>query len=189
MAADITFERARIEHLETILKWLGEPHVQEFWDNTQGHKDDILNFMNGRQQPSTYAEGRYIYFLALQDQQPYALLMMIEESEDEDIGEAKLSNLSEAGTTYGLDYMIGNTDYLGKGYGADTLSQFVDYVRSAIDTEADTFLIDPATDNPRAKHVFMKAGFEHVIDFIMPGDVSSAGYPHHLLVKRFTSAQ
>ena len=31
----------------------------------------------------------------------------------------------------------------------------------------------------------MKAGFEHVCDFMMEGDVSGAGKVHHLLLKKF----
>lgn len=31
----------------------------------------------------------------------------------------------------------------------------------------------------------MKAGFEHIADFMMAGTVSGAGKPHHLLIKRF----
>ena len=31
----------------------------------------------------------------------------------------------------------------------------------------------------------MKAGFEHVADFVMSGDVSGAGKLHHLLIKKF----
>jgi hypothetical protein len=34
----------------------------------------------------------------------------------------------------------------------------------------------------------MKAGFEHVADFVMSGNVSGAGKPHHLLIRRFLSA-
>ncbi len=81
--------------------------------------------------------------------------------------------------------MIGNLKFLGKGYGAKTLSEFINYFRESIDPKADTFLIDPSNDNPRAKHIYMKAGFEHVCDFMMEGDVSSKGQLHHLLVKRF----
>lgn len=61
----ITFEKASLEHQQAIFSWFKEPHVQEFWDNTQAHKDDILNFMNGRKEPSPYAEGRYIYWVGL----------------------------------------------------------------------------------------------------------------------------
>jgi predicted acetyltransferase len=81
--------------------------------------------------------------------------------------------------------MIGDRAYFGKGYGARTLAEFMDFFIKEVDPKADTFLIDPASDNPRAKHVYMKAGFEHIADFVMSGDVSGTGKPHHLLIKRF----
>lgn len=73
----------------------------------------------------------------------------------------------------------------GKGYGAKTLSEFLDFFRREFDGSADTFIIDPASNNPRAKHVYMKAGFEHIADFVMGGDCSGAGKSHHLLIRRF----
>ena len=81
--------------------------------------------------------------------------------------------------------MIGDKNYLGKGYGAKTLSEFVEFFRNTIDPKADTFLIDPATDNLKAKHVYMKAGFKYVGDFVMSGNVSGAGKLHHLLIMCF----
>ncbi len=39
--------------------------------------------------------------------------------------------------------------------------------------------------NIKAKHVYMKAGFKHVCDFIMDGDVSGAGKVHYLLIRKF----
>jgi hypothetical protein len=46
---NITFKKATLADKETIFSWLAEPHMMEFWDNSQEHKDDILNFMNGRE--------------------------------------------------------------------------------------------------------------------------------------------
>jgi RimJ/RimL family protein N-acetyltransferase len=113
------------------------------------------------------------------------MLMTIRETHQEDIGQEKLLRLSKTGHTYGLEFMIGNSKFFGKGYGAKTLAAFIDYFRASIDPKADTFLIDPSCDNPKAKHVYMKAGFEHVCDFVMQGDVSGAGKLHHLLVRKF----
>ncbi|KTD08469.1 GNAT family N-acetyltransferase [Legionella jamestowniensis] len=182
---NIFFEKANSSHVDAIFSWLKEPYVQEFWDNTQAHKDDILNFINGRTEPSSYADGKYVYWIASDDGRPFAMLMTIQETSEEDIDKIKLANLSKTGHSYSIDYMIGNTSYLGKGYGAKTLIEFINFFIKEIDPQADTFLIDPASDNPRAKHVYMKAGFEYVADFVMSGDVSGAGKPHHLLIKRF----
>jgi RimJ/RimL family protein N-acetyltransferase len=183
----IGFEKVTTEHLDTIWGWLAEPWVRAFWDNTEGHKDDIVNFVQGRKTPSTCAKGKYVYWIAKAEDEPFAMLMTVQETHKHNIGVVKQDRLSKTGHTYSLDYMIGNQDYFGKGYGASTLAEFVDYFRAYIDPKADTFLIDPSQDNPRAKHVYMKAGFEHVADFVMEGDCSGAGKLHHLLIKRFPS--
>lgn len=181
----INFEKANVNHVDIIFGWLAEPFVQEFWDNTQGHKDDILNFVNGRKEPSNYCDGKYFYWIASWNGHPFAMLMTIQETAEDHIDDIKLSHLSKTGNTYGIDYMIGDKDYFGKGYGAKTLSEFLDFFRREFDGSADTFVIDPASDNPRAKHVYMKAGFELIADFVMGGDCSGAGKSHHLLIRRF----
>ncbi|CCD04691.1 TPA: GNAT family N-acetyltransferase [Legionella pneumophila] len=181
---NITFEKANASHIELIFSWLKEPFVQEFWDNTQAHKDDILNFINGRTEPSSYADGKYVYWIASGNGHPFAMLMTIQETSEDEIDEIKLINLSKTGHSYGIDYMIGDKNYFGIGYGARTLIEFIDFFIKEVDPKADTFLIDPASDNPRAKHVYIKAGFEYVADFLMSGDVSGAGKLHHLLIKR-----
>lgn len=181
----IKFEKVTGAHLDTIFNWLTEPHIMEFWDNTQAHKDDIVNFADGRKTPSSYANGQYVYWIASLEDEAFAMLMTIQETHKEDIGEEKLKRLSKAGHTYGLDYMIGNSKFFGKGYGSQTLSDFIDFFRESIDPKADTFLIDPDSANLRAKHVYMKAGFKPVCDFMMEGDVSGTGKLHHLLIKKF----
>lgn len=185
MIGKITFKKVTIDHKKLIFSWLAEPHVQEFWDNTQSHKDAILNFIDGRIEPSSYCDGKYIYWIAYADGKPYAMLMTIKETLKDDIGDLKLSHLSKTGHTYGLDYMIGNTEYLGKGYGSRTLIEFIDFLRNKFDKKADTFLIDPASNNPKAKRVYEKAGFKHIADFVMGGSVNGSGKPHHLLIKKF----
>lgn len=182
---NIHFEKAHISQIDTIFSWLTEPYVQEFWDNTQSHKDDILNFVNGRKEPSNYCGGKYVYWVASCDDHPFAMIMTIRETTADHINDLKLNHLSKTGHTYGIDYMIGDKNYFGKGYGDKTLVAFLEFFRKDFDPKADRFIIDPASDNPRAKHVYMKAGFKHIADFIMGGDCSGAGKLHHLLIKRF----
>lgn len=186
MPNEIAFEKATIAHKEIIFSWLAEPHVQEFWDNSQAHKDDILNFMGGRATPSTYCDGKMVYWVASINEAPYAMLMTEQLDHNTPINQEKLSRLSKTGHTYGLDYMIGNTEFLGKGYGVKTLIEFLDFFRSEVDDQADTFLIDPTTDNHRAKHVYESAGFIYIADFVMEGACNGSGKPHYLLIKKFT---
>ena len=181
----IDFEKVSLQHIDIIFDWLNQDFIKEFWDNTQDHKNDIINFVQGRKISSTYCDGKYYYWIATVDNKPFAMLMTIQETHEENIGPEKQALLSKTGNTYGIDYMIGNIDFFGKGYGVRTLIEFLDYFRTKFDTAADTFLIDPAHSNPRAKYVYLKAGFEFITDFIMTGTVSGAGQLHHLLVKKF----
>ena len=60
---NITFEKVNFNHKDTIFQWLSEPHIQELWDNNSAHKDDILNFINGRKTPSNYWNGIFDYWI------------------------------------------------------------------------------------------------------------------------------
>lgn len=182
---NITFEKVTSQHLKVIFGWLAQDFIQEFWDNSQAHKDDIITFVEGRKNPSPYCEGKYVYWIAKNCHVPFALLMTIQETFQDDIDPVKKERLSKTGHTYSVDYMIGDQNFFGKGFGAPTLKEFIDFFRKEVDEKADTFFIDPSQDNPRAKHVYGKAGFDHVADFIMAGEVSGANKPHHLLIKKF----
>lgn len=103
---------------------------------------------------------------------------------DEERQRLKSDHFSKTGLTYGIEYMIGDKNCFGKGLGAKTLASFVEFFHKEVDECADTFLIDPDVTNPRAKHVYEKAGFVHVGDFIMGGSGCFAGRKTHLLVKR-----
>ena len=114
------------------------------------------------------------------------MIMTLQEKQEYDIPEIKKSYISKLGTTYGMDYMIGNTQFLGKGLGSKTLDAFIDYFREQIDPQADTFFIDPNANNPKARHVYEKASFAYVADFIMGSGCSGAGQKHYFLVKKIT---
>lgn len=172
----ISFERLGQGDLELVFSWLEKAHVREFWDTTQAHRDDILNFVAGRKTPSEYFGGGYSYWLARWEGEPYALLMSIE---------GEVEGLWSLGHCYSIDFMIGNERFLGKGYGAQTLEAFVERLREE-DERADTFFIDPLSSNERAVHVFKRAGFELAKEFVREEGTVSVGQVHQLLVKRFS---
>ena len=99
MEMKITFERASIQHNDTIFSWLAEPHIIEFWDNSQEHKDDILNFMEGRKEPSSYCDGLYTYWIGFIDNNPYCLVMTLQEKHEYDLPKLKKIHLSKFGHT------------------------------------------------------------------------------------------
>ena len=69
----VTFNVAGEEDEKTIFSWLTEPHMVEFWDNSQEHKDDISNFIHGRKQ--LYFTGTTKYFIGRIDNVPFAFIL------------------------------------------------------------------------------------------------------------------
>lgn len=76
------------------------------------------------------------------------MFMTIQETPESHINDVKLTHLSKTGHSYGIEYMIGDQAYFGKGYGAKTLSEFFVFFRREFDPKADTFLINPAIQEP-----------------------------------------
>lgn len=162
----ITFEKASLRHKESVFEWLETPHVKEFWDNSQNHKDDIVIFMNGRKEPSPYFDGICHYWIGLINNDPYCLVVTTEVlATKTTLSDLWKSNLSKKGRTFTIDFMIGNQKYFSKGLAVPTLEAFTSFVQTKIDPSIDTFFIDPEERNKRAKHVYEKAGFRCIGDF------------------------
>lgn len=161
----IRFDKASQQHQETIFAWLAEPHMQEFWDNSQEHKDDIIHFIKGRVEPSPYFGGIFTYWIGSINNEPFSLILtagvyLYEVSEP-----LWKEHVSKTGKTYSINFGIGNKKFLGQGLAAATLKKFTVFFQDQIDQLADTFFIDPNANNPRAKHVYEKAGFKSVGDY------------------------
>lgn len=160
---NITFKKASPEHEALIMGWLVEPHMIEFWDNTQEHKDDILNFIYGRAQ--TYFGGGFTYWVGYLDDEPHAFILSEElHRGTKDLPTIHYQHMSEQGMSVGLDFGIGNPSFIGKGLAVPTLKAFMDFYQG-MNPKVDTFLVDPDPNNPRACHVYEKAGFKKVGHF------------------------
>lgn len=85
---------------------------------------------------------------------------------NQDLAECHRAYLSKDGNTISLDFGIGSKELLGKGLAAPTLMAFTKFYQDEIDPKADTFFIDPDESNPRATHVYEKAGFQKVAEFV-----------------------
>ncbi|CZI42373.1 TPA: GNAT family N-acetyltransferase [Legionella pneumophila] len=179
----IYFEKVTQQHQKTIFSWLAEPHMQEFWDNSQEHKDDIITFINGRVTPSNYFNGIFTYWVGVVDNDPFCLILTAKVNKNDDCPEIWQDHISTTGATYSIDFGIGNIKYLGKKLATPTLKLFTKFFQEKIDPSADTFFIDPAEHNPRAKHVYEQAGFKMVGGFEMDIGVFK-GEQTHLMVKK-----
>jgi RimJ/RimL family protein N-acetyltransferase len=115
---------------------------------------------------------------------PYCFILTCPILRDETLPASWEPHLSTNGSSYGIDFAIGDRNILGKGLASPTLVAFTDFFRREVDPTADVFLIDPDMNNPRAIHVYAKAGFERVATF-EPTRGVFIGQPALLMVKRY----
>ncbi|MEG8230494.1 GNAT family N-acetyltransferase [Candidatus Rickettsia tasmanensis] len=154
------FEQANLTHKEIIFNWLEEPHIKEFWDNSQEHKNDILNFITGRKQH--YFCGTTNYWIGFINNEPFCFILSDSLEKDHNLSDIQRKYLSKSGHTITLDFGIVNKNFLGQGLASSILAAFIKFYHKYIDPLSDTFFIDPDENNPRAIHVYSKAGFKQV---------------------------
>jgi RimJ/RimL family protein N-acetyltransferase len=65
-------------------------------------------------------------------------------------------NFKTPGETYSIDYLIGDVDYLGQGYGKQIVTQLTELVFSL---GAKEIIVDPSCDNIESNAVLRSSGF------------------------------
>jgi RimJ/RimL family protein N-acetyltransferase len=151
-------ERSLVHH------WLLQPHVAQWFygqglENTFKHLDEFLAGSSSAQ-----------YWLAFDKGHPFAFLITshVDKPHDE---LAKWCNSDGQAMT--LDMLIGDPSYLGKGYAVQVIHQFLLSQFSNVNE----VLIDPEATNAKAIHVYQKAGFNKLDEFIP----SHSPHPHYMM--------
>jgi GNAT superfamily N-acetyltransferase len=147
------FQHVDAEHRSLVHNWLKMPHAAE-WFYGQGLKNTIERLDEFLQGASNAQ-----YWLAFDQGRPFAFLITSSVHKPDD---ALSRWCIEDGPAITLDMLIGDTDYLGRGLSVllikeFLLSQFPKIVE---------VLIDPEASNSRAIHVYQKAGFKILEEFI-----------------------
>jgi len=136
-----------------IHSWLKQSYVAEWFygqglENTFKHLDEFL-------QGSSQAH----YWLAYDNNHPFAFLITSAISKPHD----ELTPwCSKEGDAITLDMLIGDTNYLGKGFSHVLIKEFlVSQFPNVVEV-----LIDPEATNTKAIHVYQKVGFKILGEFI-----------------------
>lgn len=158
------FKPVDAAHRALVHAWLVQPHVAEWFygqglQNTFNHLDEFL-------QGSSQAH----YWLAYDQEHPFAFMITSFVSKPHDELSCWCSKEGEAMT---LDLLIGDTNYLGQGLSHLLIKQFL---VSQFPT-VDEVLIDPEATNAKAIHVYQKAGFVILGEFIP----SHSPHPHLMM--------
>lgn len=155
----LDFRRVDKGSLPLIYKWLEQPHIQE-WLHGEGLQNvykDLAKFVNG--EPSLHE-----HWLAYDKDKniPFAYLLtseIIKDSNDED---DLVHWCQTEGRAITLDLFICDSRYMGKGFSYVMIQEFLVTKFSNVSE----VLISPEATNARAVHVYKKAGFHIIGEFI-----------------------
>ena len=100
---------------------------------------------------------------------PFSFIMTHEELNSANTPEHVKPYISTSYRTFGLDFCIGNKEYIGKGLASTTLKEFMKFFCLNVESNIGVFLIDPSVNNPRAIRVYQKAGFKSKGEFVQDG--------------------
>jgi RimJ/RimL family protein N-acetyltransferase len=150
------------EQKKLVKGWLAQDYVGKYWYGVglQNTLHSIEKFISGQKTPFTI-------WIAYDGTTPFGYLMTSKINPKKDLLYGKYCDLKAKAIT--LDLLIGNRDYLGKGLSHLMIHQLLLQEFSFV---TDVF-IDPSVDNPKAIHVYEKAGFQKLIEFVPPWEPDS----------------
>ena len=174
MTEFFSFRRAELNDDGLISRWFHSPHVSEFWGDASANILDFRSAMTG-------VCTLFNYWIGRDDTIPFCLLITTDATRD--TPEHLAPFLPETGEAWTLDVLIGPPEYVGRGIATQMLESFLSHIQYQ-NRALRTVLIDPEANNSRAIHVYEKAGFQLVSEFV-PSDGAFQGKPHVLMAYHY----
>lgn len=151
-----TFVSLTEADLPLMLTWFALPHVAAWW-----HESNDLNFVAAKYR-SKLSGGKRDQFLIWIAGRPVGYIQWNDAAED-----PLWNGLYQAGT-YGVDVLIGDPNFVGKGYGPRVLVQFIK--EHLLPLNPQKIIVDPEIENIRAIRCYEKVGFVKTQEWDEPFD-------------------
>lgn len=146
---EITFKKFQECDLPSFRKWLNEPHVKPFWQETED--DAALTEKIFNRFPKVGIEA----FLIMLDDLPVGYIQSYEACR---VGDGWWPDAVKG--QYGIDLLIGNPFFTGKGWGEKVIEAYIQKLTT--EKTVTEIIIDPEPNNMRAISAYEKAGFSKV---------------------------
>lgn len=148
----------KLEDLNILRVWLEQDYIQKFWGDPQDWIKEI----------SENISADWVKYFIVECDTPIGFLQYYETDiapqgdwADEPIG------------TVGIDYLIGDKEYLGKGYGSKIVRLLVDFIKSK--SEYDYIVADPIIENLSSIKVLENNGFRQNSNGLFCLDLTNTG--------------
>lgn len=157
----ITFLPLQQEHLQLLHTWLNEPHVQQWWGDNS-HRIISLENIRAKLSPRIQGQEKIHSFIAYLKNQPFGYIQVYDARAFPREGyhlqqlDTYLHTITKLAA---VDLYIGDSLFLGKGYGTHMLNTFLEQHVAPYYTAC---IADPDIINTASIKCFKKCGFIHI---------------------------
>ncbi len=127
--------------------WLHKPYILHWYEDPEAWIDEI------KQRSGDFAFIHH--FIVMEDEQPIGFCQYYD---CYNAGEEWYS-VHTPGETYSVDYLIGEEQYLRKGYGKKIIQMLIDRIRE--ETQAKEIIVQPEEENQPSCKALISCGFEY----------------------------
>jgi aminoglycoside 6'-N-acetyltransferase len=143
----ITFRPLQEKDYSLLASWLSEPHVAKWW-----HEPSTVEFVAKEYGPS---DDKTDVYIVEGDDQPIGIIQSYWiEDYPEHFEKVRIKK------SVGIDLLIGMPDLTGKGYGTQSLREFITKIVRSNYIGAEFIVADPEAANAASVRTFEKVGFK-----------------------------
>lgn len=132
-----------LKDIDMMRMWLEQDYIQKFWGDPQDWINEITENIN----------ADWVKYFIVECNNPIGFLQYYETDK---APQGDWSN--EPIGTVGIDYLIGDIDYIGKGYGSKIVRLLVDFIKTK--NEYAYIVADPVSENLSSIKVLVSNGFK-----------------------------
>lgn len=155
---DIDFKPLEEKDMPLFFTWVKKPHIARWW------KSGTYENFAEKYHPKKVAENYVFSFIIYVKDKPigYIQYCLADKADD---GWWMKQHEQPAGTV-GMDIIIGEIEYVGKGFGTMLVRKFVEKIFK--ETNAPKIIIDPDPTNMVAIRCYERVGFKRVREIASP---------------------
>ncbi|WP_315107933.1 GNAT family N-acetyltransferase [Clostridium intestinale] len=145
MIKKIVLRELKDDDVSLFKKWLYVPHVSKWYSDPSDWVDEVTkrnsdyNWIN--------------HFIVEVDKRPIGFCQYYEYYNSGEVWHGEI----EITGTYSIDYMIGETDYLKKGFGKEIIKQLMEKIKAQ--KNAKRIIVQPEPENKASCNTLLSCGF------------------------------
>ncbi|HNX63624.1 MAG TPA: GNAT family N-acetyltransferase [Oscillospiraceae bacterium] len=131
------------QDIKLFTEWLNKDYIKKWYTDTDEWLEEVLS-----------DKFEFIHhFIAADDNKPFGFCQYYDYS----LGDENWHGAIDIKDTFSIDYLIGEKEYLGKGFGTKIIKLLTEKVFE--ETIASQIIVQPEKDNAASRNTLLSAGY------------------------------